>query len=84
VGNSWTAWKRLGRPRFPTREQIAVLKECSAPAVSTSVLHPAGGRVDIELTLARNEITLVELTPIREESQGYPGLDDARVARCSP
>ena len=84
VGNSWTAWKRLGRPRFPTREQIAVLKECSAPAVITSVLHPAGGRVDMELTLARNEITLVELTPIREESQGYPGLDDTRVARCSP
>ena len=59
-------------------------RETPAPAVITSVLHPAGGRVDMELTLARNEITLVELTPIREESQGYPGLDDTRVARCSP
>jgi len=83
VGNSWTAWQRLGRPRFPTRDQIAVLRECSAPAVSTSVRQPAGGRVDVELTLARNEITLVELTPIRDESPSYPGLDDRRVARSS-
>jgi xylan 1,4-beta-xylosidase len=83
VGNSWTAWQRLGRPRFPTRDQIAVLRECSAPAVSTSVRQPAGGRVDVELTLARNEITLVELTPIRDESPSYPGLDDHRVARSS-
>jgi len=83
VGNSWTVWQRLGRPRFPTRDQIAILKECSAPAVSTSVREPADGRVDLELTLARNEITLVELTPIRDESASYPGLDDRRVARSS-
>ena len=81
VGNSWTVWQQLGRPRFPTREQIAVIKECSAPAVSTAVREPTGGRVELELTLSRNEITLVELTPIRDESPSYPGLDDRKVAR---
>jgi xylan 1,4-beta-xylosidase len=81
VGNSWTVWQQLGRPRFPTREQIAVLKECSAPAVSTAVREPADGRVEVELALSRNEITLVELTPIRDESPSYQGLDDREVAR---
>ena len=83
VGNSWTAWQRLGRPRFPTREQLAILQECSVPAVSTSVREPTDGRVEMELTLARNEITLIELTPIRDESPGYQGLDDRRVTRRS-
>jgi len=81
VGNSWTVWQQLGRPRFPTREQIAAIKECSAPAVSTAVREPADGRVELELTLSRNEITLVELTPIRDESPSYHGLDDRKVAR---
>ena len=81
VGNSWTVWQRMGRPRFPTREQVAVLRECSAPAVSTAVREPVDGRVELELTLSRNEITLVELTPIRDESPSYAGLDDRLVAR---
>jgi len=81
VGNSWTVWQRMGRPRFPSREQLAVLRECSVPAVSTAVSEPTGGRVELELTLARNEITLVELTPIRDETPGYLGLDDRLVAR---
>jgi len=83
VGNSWTVWQRLGRPRFPTRDQIAILKECSAPAVSTSVGAPVDGRMEVELTLARNEITLLELTPVHDESMSYAGLDDRRVARSS-
>jgi xylan 1,4-beta-xylosidase len=81
VGNAWTVWQQLGRPRFPTREQLAVLKECSVPAVSTTVREPAGGRVELELELSRNEITLVELTPIHDETATYPGLDDRLVAR---
>jgi xylan 1,4-beta-xylosidase len=81
VGNSWTVWQRMGRPRFPSPEQLAVLRECSAPAVSTAVSEPTGGRVELELTLAHNEITLVELTPIRDETLGYLGLDDRLVAR---
>lgn len=81
VGNSWTAWQRMGRPRFPSRQQIAVLRECAAPAVSTAVCQPVGGRVELDLTLSRNEITLIELTPIRDETASYLGLDDLMVAR---
>jgi xylan 1,4-beta-xylosidase len=81
VGNACTVWRQMGRPRFPTREQLAVLRECSVPAVSTAVREPADGRLELELTLSRNEITLVELTPVRDETSGYPGLDDTMVAR---
>lgn len=36
----------------------------------------SSSRVDMELTLSCNEITLAELTPIRGESPSYPGLND--------
>lgn len=81
VGNAWTVWQQMGRPRFPTHQQLAVLRECSAPAVSTAVREPSEGVVHLELTLSRNEITLVELTPIRDETPSYAGLDDKMVAR---
>lgn len=76
-GNAFTAWRELGRPASPTERQLDVLRSVERPAVEHSRLTVAGGRVELDLPLARHEVTFVELTPVRDTS--YEGLDDRRI-----
>ncbi len=77
AGNAWTAWRELGRPRFPTSRQLDTLHECAAPAVEHSAVAVEAGRALLDVHLARHEVTLVELEPVLDETP--PWLDDARI-----
>ncbi len=76
-GNAFSAWRHLGRPASPTSRQLDLLHEASVPGRSHTSLDVAGGRVDLALTLARHEVTLVEIDPVRDETPAW--LDDARI-----
>jgi len=77
AGNVWAAWGEMGRPRAPTPAQLDALRELAEPARHHASLPLADGRVDLDLTLSRHEVTLVELTAVRDETPEW--LDDRRL-----
>ncbi|MGC0328954.1 xylan 1,4-beta-xylosidase [Streptomyces sp. SAI-170] len=81
-GNARTAWQRMGSPRSPGRHQLDVLHEAAEPARRHLRLPVADGRVDLDLTLTRHEVTLVELSPLRDEAP--PWTDDRRLLGKQP
>jgi len=76
-GNAWAAWCELGRPRSPSPRQLDTLREAAEPVRSHQSLPIAAGRVDVQLTLARYEVTLVELTAVVDETPAW--WDDGRL-----
>jgi xylan 1,4-beta-xylosidase len=77
AGNAWTAWREMGRPADPTSTQLDVLHACSEPSVRHHTAPVVGGRADLRLTLGRNEVTVVELAPVRDETPSW--IDDTRI-----
>jgi xylan 1,4-beta-xylosidase len=77
MGNAWAAWRELGRPRSPGARQLDALREAAEPVRSHQSVPIAAGRVDLRLTLARHEVTLVELTSVIDETP--PWWDDDRM-----
>ncbi len=79
LGNPWEAWRAMGRPLNPSPAQIEFLKIAAAPGAEQAVIEPENGTLALRVTLERNEITLIELTPFKDESAGYPGLEDSLI-----
>ncbi|KGM10484.1 xylan 1,4-beta-xylosidase [Cellulomonas bogoriensis 69B4 = DSM 16987] len=76
-GNAWTAWKHMGRPRSPRPREVDLLHELSRPGTRCGSLDVVDGRVELDLTLGRHEVTFVEVRPVRDETP--PWLDDTRI-----
>ncbi|MGW0808606.1 GH39 family glycosyl hydrolase [Nonomuraea sp. NPDC002799] len=76
-GNAWAAWCDMGRPRSPRPRQLDTLRELAEPVRTHTSLPVAGGHADLDLTLGRHEVTLVELTAVADETP--PWWDDSRI-----
>lgn len=76
-GNAFAAWRAIGRPRSPDRRTTEFLRDCGRPAVESRPLPVIGGWIDLDLTLARHEVTFMEIVPARVEE--HTGLDDRRL-----
>jgi xylan 1,4-beta-xylosidase len=77
AGNVRAAWSAMGRPRSPDRRQLDALRELAEPARRHQTLVIEGGRVDLDLTLDRHEVTLVEITAVTDETP--PWWDEDRL-----
>jgi xylan 1,4-beta-xylosidase len=77
VGNAWTAWGEMGRPRSPRPKQLDALREAAEPARGHRSLPVVAGRVSLDVTLGRHEVTLIELTAVTDETP--PWWDDSRL-----
>ncbi len=77
AGNAWTAWGEMGQPASPRRRELDMLREAAQPVREHHRAPVSGGRVAIDLTLARHEVTLVELTPVVDETP--PWWDESRL-----
>lgn len=77
AGNALKIWEDLGRPRFPSRQAVEIIRESAVPDVTTEQMQPHNGRLALSLSLAANEVTLVEIVPVRDETADYDGLQDA-------
>ncbi|MFI6162886.1 xylan 1,4-beta-xylosidase [Micromonospora haikouensis] len=84
AGNVHAAWAEMGRPRSPLPRQLDALREAAEPARAHRSLPVTAGRVEVDLTLARHEVTLVEIDAVRDETPpwwdgdrllGLPGRD---------
>ncbi len=58
-GSALTAWERMGRPRFPTRDQIEALRD--AARMPAAEMRAVTGGV-LTLTLEPHALALIELT----------------------
>lgn len=76
-GNAWRAWCELGRPRSPRPAQLDALRTAAEPARSHRALPVVDGRAEVDLTLAGHEVTLVEITPVVDETPQW--YDDRRL-----
>ncbi|WP_327000839.1 xylan 1,4-beta-xylosidase [Dactylosporangium sp. NBC_01737] len=77
AGNAWAAWCDMGRPPSPRPRQLDALRELAEPARSHRRLPVVDGRVDVDITLARHELTLLELSPMTDETP--PWWDERRL-----
>ncbi|MGW7219633.1 GH39 family glycosyl hydrolase, partial [Streptomyces sp. NPDC054826] len=68
AGNPWAAWREMGRPLAPDHRRLDALREAAEPARSHRSVPVTGGRADVDLVLARHEVTLLELTPVVDET----------------
>ena len=66
VGNAYAAWAALGRPPSPNARELDALHDASRPGHSHEQMSIVDGRASLDLMLARNEVTLVELTPVHD------------------
>jgi xylan 1,4-beta-xylosidase len=81
-GNARTAWQRMGSPRSPRPHQIDILHEAAEPARRHLRLPVEDGRVELDLTLGRHEVTLVEVSPVEDEAP--PWTDERRLLGREP
>lgn len=78
-GNAWGCWRQLGRPRFPSREQIEIIRDASMPKIETETFKVVNNELTIEYSLTKNELSLFEFYVITEEKQIYEGWDDTKL-----
>ncbi|MED3648072.1 xylan 1,4-beta-xylosidase [Halalkalibacterium halodurans] len=78
-GNPWRVWKEMWRPRFPKKNEIDTLQEVAQPLIRTERRDGLSRTLKLELTLSKNEVSLVEVFPIIDETNTYPGLDDRLI-----
>ncbi|ANB58769.1 beta-xylosidase [Anoxybacillus sp. B7M1] len=82
-GNPWRVWKQMGRPRFPNRKAIETLRQVARPKVTTERLRAENGAARLSLLLTKNEVTLIEIEPIKDATYTYSGLDDSQMTSYS-
>jgi xylan 1,4-beta-xylosidase len=82
-GNPWRVWKQMGRPRFPSRKAIETLRQVARPKVTTERLRAENGAARLSLLLTKNEVTLIEIEPIKDATYTYSGLDDSQMTSYS-
>ncbi|MGD7045018.1 GH39 family glycosyl hydrolase [Jeotgalibacillus proteolyticus] len=81
--NPWKTWKELGRPRFPDKKMIQTLREASVPELITSRVNKTKSHLELGVELLKNEVTLIELQPVKDETAAYPELDDRLITSNS-
>ncbi|MEV4518426.1 xylan 1,4-beta-xylosidase, partial [Dactylosporangium sp. NPDC049525] len=77
AGNAYAAWCDMGRPPSPLPRQLDALRELAEPVRSHRRLPVVAGRVDVDITLARHEVTLLEISPMTDETP--PWWDERRL-----
>ena len=79
IGNPLIAWMQMGRPKFPDKASIETLRQAAQPGITTCSLGIEGGSVRFELELTKNEVVLIELSAVNDETGTYIGLDDSFI-----
>ncbi|MEV5744848.1 hypothetical protein AB0L30_32725 [Microbispora rosea] len=77
-GNAWRAWCEMGRPASPRPRQLDALREAAEPVRAHRGLPIEDGRVRLDITLDRHEVTLLEITPVADETPPWEHGQDER------
>ncbi|QDP41419.1 GH39 family glycosyl hydrolase [Radiobacillus deserti] len=77
--NPWKTWRDMGRPRFPSREMVETLRGVAQSLIRTDHLKAENGKISITVALTKNEVSLIEIIPVNDETETYIGLDDSLI-----
>ncbi len=77
--NPWKIWKEAGRPLNPGKKLIDCLKKTAVPYIETAVIASNSHTLSVSLSLTKNEVSCVEISAFKDESDNYLGLDDNYV-----
>jgi xylan 1,4-beta-xylosidase len=70
--NPLKTWIDMGSPAYPSKEQLALLKECARPQVSTDRFEVTDGIKNLNYTLSANALCYFEIQRIYPEAdRGY-------------
>ncbi|MDT8390340.1 MAG: xylan 1,4-beta-xylosidase [Lentisphaeria bacterium] len=75
--NPYRTWEMLGRERNPSREQVELLREASRPTCRYYDLQETDNGIQLDFTLEKNAVLLVEFIPVEDHAPEYNGLDQA-------
>ena len=50
--------------------------------VATSRVESENGYIKLKMKLAKNEVSLLRIAEIKDESPSYIGLDDSKITSC--
>lgn len=78
-GNPWRTWVQMGRPRFPDKKSVDTLREAARPLVGFDRMSCTDGKLHIEFTLTKNEVSFFEVSAIKDETHTYYKLDDKMI-----
>ncbi|OQA01280.1 MAG: Beta-xylosidase [Planctomycetes bacterium ADurb.Bin401] len=78
-GNAWNAWRTIGRPRYPDKQQIQTLKQAAVPAIAIKRQRIENGIAELKFSLNKNGVCLIEISELRDQTNTYPGLDDSKI-----
>ena len=76
-GNPYRAWRMMGRQRNPLPAKVELLREASRPECRFHPLTVGQSGPELEITLDRNAVVLVDMVPVEDEPIAYHGLDEA-------
>jgi xylan 1,4-beta-xylosidase len=68
-------WSNLGKPRSLNQEQLRILRAAAAPCQTDTKLFEQDGVYDVELTIPRNHLCMLEITPVDDQTDTYLGYD---------
>lgn len=78
-GNPLKTWMQMGRPRFPGKDLVETLKQAAQPYFSADRIMAEDGHLRLQLSLTKNEVTLIEIMDIKDETDTYIGLNDSLI-----
>ncbi|MFS0862630.1 GH39 family glycosyl hydrolase [Fredinandcohnia sp. 179-A 10B2 NHS] len=77
--NPWRVWQEMGRPRFIDKQAVETLRHAAQPLLTTAQMEVENSVLKLELILSKNEVTLIEIQPRKDETDTYHGLDDSLI-----
>ncbi|MFD2657406.1 GH39 family glycosyl hydrolase [Gracilibacillus thailandensis] len=77
--NPWRVWQEMGRPRFPSKAQVETLKQSAVPLFESFQEHANDVGLQLDVQLTKNEVKLIEVELLKDETPSYPGLDDSLI-----
>jgi xylan 1,4-beta-xylosidase len=77
--NPLKTWMQMGRPRFPDKSTVATLQQAALPLLSTGRQQVDKGVLKLKVILTKNEVSLIELYDVNDESDTYIGLNDSYI-----
>jgi xylan 1,4-beta-xylosidase len=79
--NPLKAWIDMGSPAYPTESQLALLRECARPRVTTERVTVTGEELELELELSANALCRFEIRKVTPETDRGFAAERVRGAR---
>ncbi|MFP4385526.1 MAG: GH39 family glycosyl hydrolase [Spirochaetia bacterium] len=76
AGTGFTAWKALGRPRYPGAEEMEIIRNAQYPRQTVSTAQIRNGKARAGITVPPNGIALVKLFERQDMSAEYRNLPE--------